>query len=141
MSVEPVHGFVPVGHERNGFTSLSGCPPCSDDLGFHFQGCAAVESTLPLIFGEGVWVAFAELKAGFAFPFMVEPVYLFEFCRSVRVDEVSEHSASSHGGELAWVSDHDDPPLLPVCELGEGGEFGCGCSSCFVEDDRRLRWQ
>ena len=97
VPVEPVHGFVPVGHERNAFASLPCCPPCPDDLGFHLRGGAAVESTMPIILGEGVWIAVAEFETGLALPFMVEPVYLFQFCCSVGVDQVGEHSASSDG--------------------------------------------
>src|SRR5690606_20403627 len=95
--VEPVHGLVPVGYEHDFFVTLSGCPPCSNDPGLHLQAGPAVKSTLRLIRVDCSWVAMAESEAGLAFPFVMEPVDLFQFGRTVDVDKVSEHSASSDG--------------------------------------------
>jgi hypothetical protein len=55
-----------------------------------------MESTTPVVLGEGLGVAVAEVEAGVAFPFVAKPVDLFGLGGTVLVDQMGEHSSASH---------------------------------------------
>ena len=85
--------------------------------------------------------AVAELQAGVAFPMVVEAVDLVEFNRSQVVDEMFEHAASAHCGELARITDENDPPLVLVGEASQLGQSGRRGGAGFVDDYRRASSQ
>jgi hypothetical protein len=95
---------------------------------------ASVETTTPVVFGQRGGVSSSEPKTGLAFPFIVEAVDLVQFDGSIRVDEMSEHSSASYGGELAGVADQDQPPVLLISETKQGSEFGGGGGGGFVDN-------
>jgi hypothetical protein len=69
---------------------------------------------MPVVFDQNVGLTEAELETGAPLPVMGEPVDLVEFNRAVSLDEVGEHAASAHGGELAGIPDQHHPPALLI---------------------------
>ncbi len=107
----------------------------------HVVWGAVVEPPVTLVLGDHREVAGAESSGGVAFPVVGEAVDVVEFDGAVGVDEVSEHAAPTHSGELAGIPHHHHPPRPVVGETGEGGEFRGGDGAGLVHDHRRPRRQ
>ncbi len=109
--------------------------PC--DSFRHEGGVCGGESAVVGVGLNGVGPAGAESETGGGFPVPGEPSRCVECVDRQGVAPVREYTAAFDGGELLWVTDGDESPLVLTHEFDESCEVGGRDHPGLIEDHGR----